>query len=111
MHLKVIWKLKKPKKLSLLAKYIKKTKNPKKPHKNQNNPNNPEETQKSHWAGFFLNPGFFQPCLYLVALTGQGHVEKVPVVPEVLEGVADISLEVVPFEAEFLLFRHLYLIK
>ncbi len=48
--------------------------------------------------------------LYLVGLAGQGHVEKVPIVPEVLEGVADVSLEVVPFEAEFLLFRHLYLI-
>jgi hypothetical protein len=62
------------------------------------------------WFFLFKNPGFCQPCLYLVALACQGHVEKVPVVPEVLEGVADVSLEVVPFEAEFLLFRHLYLI-
>jgi hypothetical protein len=43
-------KLKKPLKFSLLGKYIykkttKKTKN-----------------QKTHWAGFFLNLGFFQPC-------------------------------------------------
>ncbi len=47
MHLKVFLKLKKPLKLSLLGKYIKKNKKPK----------------KTHWAGFFLNLGFFQPCL------------------------------------------------
>jgi hypothetical protein len=37
----------------LLGKYLKKTQ--KTPKKTKN--------PKNHWAGFFLNPGFFQPCL------------------------------------------------
>jgi hypothetical protein len=52
MHLKVFLKLKKPEKLSLPVKYINKTK------KNKKNKKKPEKT---HWAGFFLNPGFLQP--------------------------------------------------
>jgi hypothetical protein len=45
MHLEVILKLKKKPRNSILGKYKKNTK------KKQNN----------QWAGFFLNPGFFQP--------------------------------------------------
>jgi hypothetical protein len=57
MHLKLCLKLKKPLKLSILGKYIKKNK----------------KTKKTHWVGFFLNPGFFQPCL--AGLAGRGGVE------------------------------------
>ncbi len=47
MHLKVFVKLKKAlKTLSSEKKTQKKTK----------------KNQKTHWAGFFFNPGFFQPC-------------------------------------------------
>jgi hypothetical protein len=46
MHLKVFWKLEKPKTLSLLGKYI--LKNPKNPKKTKKPKN-----QKKHWAGFF----------------------------------------------------------
>jgi hypothetical protein len=59
MHLKVFLKLKK---LSLLGPYIKK---PKKPKKNQ-------KTQKKQkdplGCYFFLNPGFFQSCLVVLAV-------------------------------------------
>ncbi len=52
MYLKVFLKLKKTlKTLSSGQIYEKKTKNPKK-----------TKTQKTHWDGFFLSPGFFQPC-------------------------------------------------
>ena len=50
MHLKVFLKLKKTQKtLSSGQIYEKKPKNQKK-------------TKKTHWAGFFFEPGFFQPC-------------------------------------------------
>jgi hypothetical protein len=53
MHLKVFLNWNNPKKSTLF--WAKKTqKTPKK--------------QKTHWAGIFLNPGFFQPCLCLAAV-------------------------------------------
>jgi hypothetical protein len=56
LHLKVFLKLKNPTKLSLLGKKKQKKtqKTPKKTTKNHKNP--------LGWY-FFLNPGFFQPCL------------------------------------------------
>jgi hypothetical protein len=53
MHLKVFVKLKNTLKPSRLGK---------KPKKTQKTQKNPKKTKKPHWAGFFLNPGFFQPC-------------------------------------------------
>ena len=40
--------------------------------------------------------------LQLVSLTGQCHVKKVFVVPQLSEGRAHIALELVPLEAELL---------
>ena len=42
--------------------------------------------------------------LDLAALAGQGHVEKVPIVAQIFEGVADVPLKVVPFQTKLLLF-------
>jgi hypothetical protein len=35
----------------------------KKTTKKQNNPKKTKKPKKTHWAVFFLKPGFFQPCL------------------------------------------------
>ncbi len=56
MQLKVFLKLKKTLKPSLLDK-----KNPKNPKKKKSK--KPKKPKNTHWAVFFLNPGFFQPCL------------------------------------------------
>ena len=41
-------------------------------------------------------------CLQLVPLTGQRHVKKVLVVPQLFEGRTHVALELVPLEAEIL---------
>jgi hypothetical protein len=46
-----------PKNSLFWANIFKKTKKPKKPQKNKKK----KKKQETHWAGFFLNPGFFQP--------------------------------------------------
>jgi hypothetical protein len=84
MHLKSILETEKTLKLSL-GKYMKKT--PKNPKKHQKTPKIPKNKNPLGW--FFLNPGFFQPCLLhrllldegggeldvLVGNDGDGHVQ------------------------------------
>ena len=58
MHLKVFLKLKKnPKTLSSGPK------KPKKTQKTQKKTKKTKKPKKTHWAGFYFNPVFFQPCL------------------------------------------------
>jgi hypothetical protein len=55
-QIKVFLKLKNPKNSLFWVKKPPKNQKNQKNQKKTKNPNNP-------WAGFFLNPGFFQPCM------------------------------------------------
>ncbi len=76
---KSIFETEKILKPSLLGKYIKKNK---KKQKKTKNPKKFKKTQKTHWAGcFFLNPGFFQPCLGDDGSCGGSPRPAAPVAP------------------------------